>query len=77
MKKYRIDSFWYFINPFCLAGSIIGFLLYFEIGYLNMGMIGIGTFGLTGAIYLDLEKKDKIKALTTYPREFTKTLRWI
>ena len=59
MKKYRRESFWHFINPVCLAVGIIGFLLYFEVGYLEIGMTGIGAWGATGLMGLDLEKKDK------------------
>ena len=59
MKKYRRESFWHFINPVCLAVGLIGFLLYFEVGYLEIGMTGIGLWGATGLMGLDLEKKDK------------------
>ena len=59
MKKYRRESFWHFINPVCLAVGIIGFLLYFEVGYLEIGMTGIGAWGATGLMGLYLEKKDK------------------
>ena len=59
MKKYRRESFWHFINPVCLAVGTIGFLLYFEVGYLEIGMTGIGAWGATVLMGLDLEKKDK------------------
>ena len=59
MKKYRRESFWHFINPVCLAVGIIGFLLYFEVGYLEIGMTGLGAWGVSGAMGLELEKKDK------------------
>ncbi len=59
MKKYRRESFWHFINPVCLAVGVIGFLLYFEVGYLGIGATGIGAWGTTGLMGLYLEKKDK------------------
>ena len=59
MKKYRRESFWHFINPVCLAVGIIGFLLYFEVGYLEIGMTGIGAWSVTGIIGLEKEKKEK------------------
>lgn len=59
MKKYRRESFWHFINPVCLAVGIIGFLLYFDVGYLEIGMTGIGAWAVSGAMGLELEKKDK------------------
>ena len=57
MKKFRRETFWHFINPVCLALGIIGFLLHFEVNYLNIGAIGIGAWGVTGSISLKVEKK--------------------
>ena len=54
MKKYRRESFWHFINPVCLAVGIIGFLLYFEVSYLEMGITGLGAWGVSGAMGLEL-----------------------
>ena len=59
MKKYRRESFWHFINPVCLAVGIIGFLLYFEVSYLEMGITGFGAWGVSGAMGLELEKEEK------------------
>jgi hypothetical protein len=59
MKRYRRETFWNFINPVCLAMGIIGFLLYFEVGYLEMGMTGIGAWGASGLMGLDIEKRVK------------------
>jgi hypothetical protein len=59
MKKYRRDSFWHYINPVCLAAGIICTLLHFEVSYLAIGMGGIGFWGVSGLMSLELEKKDK------------------
>ena len=56
-EKFRRESFAHFINPLCLALGIIGFLLYFEVNFLNIGAIGIGAWGVTGLISLKIEKK--------------------
>jgi len=58
MKRYRRETFWHFINPVCLAVCTIGFLLYFEVSYLEIGMIGLGAWGVFGAMGLNLEKED-------------------
>ena len=56
-EKFRRESFPHFINPVCLALGIIGFLLHFEVNFLNIGAIGIGAWGVTGLISLKIEKK--------------------
>ncbi len=56
-EKFRRESFAHFINPVCLALGIIGFLLHFEVNFLNIGAIGIGAWGVTGLISLKIEKK--------------------
>jgi len=58
MKRYRRETFWHFINPVSLAIGIIGFLLYFEASYLEIGIIGLGAWGVSGAMGLNLEKED-------------------
>ncbi len=58
MKRYRRETFWHFINPVCLAVGIIGFLLYFEVSYLEIGITGLGAWGVSGAMGLDIEKRD-------------------
>ena len=58
MKRYRREIFWHFINPVCLAVGIIGFLLYFEVSYLEIGITGFGAWGVSGAMGLDIEKRD-------------------
>ena len=45
-EKFRRESFAHFINPVCLALGIIGFLLHFEVNFLNIGAIGIGAWGV-------------------------------
>ena len=38
MKK--INTIYHYIKPLCLSKGIIGFLLYFEVNYLEIEMIG-------------------------------------
>ena len=59
MKRYRRETFWHFINPVCLAVGIIGFLLYFEVSYLKIGITGLGAWGVSGSMGLNIEKEDK------------------
>ena len=61
MEKFRRETFWHFINPVCLAIGVIGFLLHFEVGYLEIGMTGIGAWSVTGIIGLEKEKEKKEK----------------
>jgi hypothetical protein len=58
MKRYRRETIWHFINPVCLAVGIIGFLLYFEVSYFEIGITGLGAWGVSGAMGLNIEKKD-------------------
>jgi hypothetical protein len=37
----------------------MGFLLYFEIDYLEIGMFGLGLWGVTGALHMIESKKNK------------------
>lgn len=59
MKRYRRETFWHFINPVCLAVGIIGFLLYFEVSYLEIGIAGIGAWSVTGIMGFNIEKQDE------------------
>ena len=38
MKK--INTFYHYAKPLCLSKGIIGFLLYFEVDYFEIEMIG-------------------------------------
>ena len=42
------DTFWHYINPICLSAGIIGLALHFEVEMLDLGMTGLGLWGLTG-----------------------------
>ena len=35
-----------------------GFLLYFEVDYLEIGMIGLGLWGVTGALDIEAKKNN-------------------
>ena len=56
MKK--INTFYEYLNPICLSIGVIGFLLYFEIDYFEIGMIGLGLWGGVNGV-LDIEVKKK------------------
>lgn len=53
------DSFWHYINPVCLSTGIIGLALHFEVEMLELGMTGLGLWGVTGI--LGLQKEGVIK----------------
>ncbi|RPH20293.1 MAG: hypothetical protein CBC49_000265 [Alphaproteobacteria bacterium TMED89] len=53
------DSFWHYINPVCLSTGIIGLALHFEVEMLDLGMTGLGLWGVTGI--LGLQKEGVIK----------------
>ena len=53
------DSFWHYINPVCLSAGIIGLALHFEVEMLDLGMWGMGLWGVTGI--LGLQKEGAIK----------------
>ena len=38
----KINTFYEYLNPLCLSIGVIGFLLYFEINYFEIRMIGLG-----------------------------------
>ena len=55
MKK--INTFYEYLNPICLSVGVIGFLLYFQIDYFEIGMIGLGLWAVTGALDFEAQKK--------------------
>lgn len=57
MNKFNLTEFYQFINPVALAVGIVGFCLCLDIDYLDMGMYGLGLWGVTGALHLDAQKK--------------------
>lgn len=57
MNKFNLTEFYQFINPVALAVGIVGFCLWLDIDYLDMGMYGLGLWGVTGALHLDAQKK--------------------
>ena len=56
MKK--INTFYEYVNPVCLSIGIIGFLLYFEVDHIEIGMIGLGLWGVTGALDIEAKKNN-------------------
>ena len=56
MKK--INTFYEYVNPVCLSTGIIGFSLYFGVDYLEIGMTGLGLWGVTGALDIDAKKNN-------------------
>ena len=58
MEKEK-HTFYQFINPVCLAVGIIGLLFYFEVGYLEMAINGLGLWGVTGLLHLNEQKKKR------------------
>ena len=43
-------TFWHYINPVCLAVGVIGLALHFEVEMLDIGMWGMGLWGVTGLL---------------------------
>lgn len=57
MNKFNLIEFYQFINPVALAVGIVGFCLWLDIDYLDIGMYGLGLWGVTGALHLGAQKK--------------------
>ena len=57
MNKFNLIEFYQFINPVALAVGILGFCLWLDIDYLDIGIYGLGLWGVTGALHLDAQKK--------------------
>ncbi|HAT48536.1 MAG TPA: hypothetical protein DCS71_06340 [Flavobacteriales bacterium] len=53
------DTFWHYINPVCLAVGLVGMAMHFEVDLFDLGMYGLGLWGVTGA--LGLPKKGATK----------------
>jgi hypothetical protein len=49
------DTLYHYINPVCLAVGIIGLALYFDMDMLDVGMWGLGIWGVTGILGLQKE----------------------
>lgn len=54
MKYEEKHTFYAYLNPICASLGIMGFLLYFEIG-----IFGLGLWGVTGALHMHESKKNK------------------
>tara|TARA_B100000686_G_C16705495_1_gene925991 strand:+ start:770 stop:949 length:180 start_codon:yes stop_codon:yes gene_type:complete len=52
MQKYGMKEFYQFICPMCFAVGATGLLLHFEVAYFDMGMYGMGLWGVTGLLYM-------------------------
>ena len=57
--KQEKPTFWQYINPVCLAVSVVSLLLYLEVDYLDMAINGLGLWGVTGLLHLNAQKKNK------------------
>tara|TARA_B100001057_G_scaffold139099_1_gene138760 strand:- start:183 stop:359 length:177 start_codon:yes stop_codon:yes gene_type:complete len=55
-EKEKITG-WQYINPVCLAVSVVGLMLYLEVDYLDMAVTGIGLWGVTGLLNIAAQKK--------------------
>ena len=53
------DTFYHYINPVCLSVGVIAMALHFDLEMLDLGMLGLGSWGVTGA--LGMQKEGKIK----------------
>ena len=59
MKYEEKHTFYAYLNPICAAIGFMGFLLYFEIDYFEIGAYGLGLWGITGALHMIESKKNK------------------
>lgn len=53
------DTFYHYINPVCLSVGVIAFAMHSGIEMLDLGMWGLGLWGVTGI--LGLQKEGRIK----------------
>ena len=56
MKKDK-EPFLIYASPAILAIGIMGFLLYFEVNYLDIGFSALGLWGVVGIWNLERNKK--------------------
>ena len=56
MKK-DIEPFPIYASPTILAIGIMGFLLYFEVDYLDIGFSALGLWGVVGLWNIERNKK--------------------
>ena len=56
MKKDK-EPFLVYASPAILAIAIMGFLLYFEVDYLDIGFYALGLWGIIGIWILERNKK--------------------
>ena len=60
MKKDK-EPFLIYASPAILAIGIMGFLLYFEVDYLDIGFSALGLWGVVGLWNIERNKKSKWK----------------
>jgi len=56
MKRDK-EPFLIYASPAILAIAVMGFLLYFEVDYLDIGFTAIGLWGVIGIWNLERNKK--------------------
>ena len=56
MKKDK-EPFLTYVSPAILAIGIMGFLLYFEVDYLDIGFSALGLWGVVGLWNIERNKK--------------------
>ena len=59
MKYEEKHTFYAYLNPICAAIGIMGLLLYMEIDYFEIGITGLGLWGITGLLHMEVSKKNK------------------
>ena len=58
MKKVN-EPFLVYASPAVLAIGVMGFLLYFEVDYLDIGFSALGLWGVIGLWNIERLKKNK------------------
>jgi len=56
-KEKEKEPFLIYASPSFLAIAIMGFLLYFEVDYLDIGFTAIGLWGVIGLWNIERQKK--------------------